>query len=371
MLTEKFWAIYWAILFAFVSCSDLQEDKHTVGDAHPADINAEKLALGALSSCYPIPADEWDLGGGNARFDTVNLFRIRDLTENAGLEVGFISVSDIYALSTNTDSLAIPDPKHIPQEKSGYLVLTDRYRDQLLAITGISERDSVFVYDYSQDILFSFSVQSLNTVAYLNEYYRPAECPCIASDYMYGFAVDKRKLPGLARYFSDVYVYVGSHNPFVRGQMQAIQWQAIPSEKFPAQKIQLSDEQMQRINSHSKIKRTYLSERNGYQFYVQDYLASPEQTTPLYRHVLILDQQTGIVVNELLFRDSEGGSPAPLNFGINDPNHPNLKQQWVGKLIKGHSPVVFGFVWMSFGCPPLFYIEPNAGTIQFQCDNRH
>jgi hypothetical protein len=72
-----------------------------------------------------------------------------------------------------------------------------------------------------------------------------------------------------------------------------------------------------------------------------------------------------------MFNNSEGASVAPLNFGISNPNYADLKGQWMGKLFKNKPEVIFGFEWVSFGCPGIIYINSRDKYIQINCDNRH
>lgn len=301
----------------------------------------------------------------------LNLFWIRDLEENARQRVGLISLSDIYPLSEHPDSLAIPRIENIENQNLLYFKLNSTFRKRLLSKTNISETDSVFIYDYSTDVLLSFSVSKLNTVAYLNIYMDVKDCPCSQSDYMIGFEVPKSNLKGLGKYFSDALVFIGKENPFVQGQMKSIVWKKIKNEKFPIEKSNLPELQRQLSHKNAVKEQAYLYEIENYQIYIQDYTQQNNLTRVQNRHLIVIDKLTTNVVNELMFINSEGASLAPLNFGINNTNYPDLKEQWFGKLFKDKPEVIFGFQWVSFGCPAIMYINSNDKFIEINCDNRH
>ncbi len=48
-----------------------------------------------------------------------------------------------------------------------------------------------------------------------------------------------------------------------------------------------------------------------------------------------------------------------------------MVNQWTGKLFKDYPPVLFGFVWQSFGCDNIDIIQLPLTTIPILCDNRH
>ncbi len=298
----------------------------------------------------------------------LDLFLIRDLEESVNKKVGFISLSDIYPLSEHPDSLAIPSLENVDNQNLQYFKLNSTYRKRLLAKTNISELDSVFIYDYSTDTLLSFSVKKLNVGAYLNIYRDIKDCPCSQYEYMIGFEVTKSNLNGIGKYFSDALVFIGKKNPFTRGQMKAIVWRKIKTEKFPIEKSKLTNTQKHK----DAIKgQAYLYETDIYQVYLQDYTEPNNPALVQDRHLIVIDNESGKVINETLFSNSEGSRVTPLNFGINNSVYPDLKEQWVGKLLKDKPDVIFGFEWLSFGCPSIFYINSQDKYIQINCDNRH
>ena len=186
--------------------------------------------------------------GNDSRLDSLFLFDL-DLTETAkGDTVGFVSVSDIYGLPGNINSpadsvtkLVIPDLGNKKPEDTRYLTLTSKYRKRMLGGTGISETDSLFVYDYANDVLLTIPVNSLNVVASLSIYEDATEAQHQARDYQIGFEINRKLLDKLnGRYFGSAYVYIGAKNPFSRKQMHPVIWKKISPQNIPAVSIRHS-----------------------------------------------------------------------------------------------------------------------------------
>lgn len=360
------------ITFTTLSCSEnksgsTKTDSIEIENENKTDTQNAKLE----TSDTFIPNNYPDQENQLIYVKDLDLFWIRDLEESTTKKVGFISLSDIYPLSEHPDSLAIPSLENVDNQNLQYFKLNSIYRKRFLSKTNISETDSVFIYDYSTDALLSFSVKKLNVVAYLNIYMDIKDCPCSQYDYMIGFEVTKSNLNGIGKYFSDALVFVGKENPFTRRQMKAIVWKKIKTEKFPIEKSKLTNTQKQYKHKDAIKGQAYLYETDIYQIYLQDYTEPNNSTQVQDRHLMVIDNQSGKMINETIFSNSEGSSVTPLNFGINNAGYPDLKEQWVGKLLKDKPDVIFGFEWVSFGCPSIFYINSQDKYIQINCDNRH
>ncbi|MBI1306299.1 MAG: hypothetical protein GC181_06765 [Bacteroidetes bacterium] len=300
-----------------------------------------------------------------------DLYWIRDLEENGKLKVGFISLSDRFFLSENPDSSAIPNTQNMDKTDYRYFTLNAKFRKRFLLKTGVSENDSVFVYDYAKNTLLTFSVKSLKAVAYLNDYMSDDECPCSQYDYMIGFEINKKELKSLSNHNRNTFAYVGKANPFVRGKMKAITWKKISSEKFPLSKS--NDAESLKILKDNRYAKgiAYMYETVSNQIFIQDYIVKNSPMEAVGRHVIILNKVNGNKAGEFMYINHEGASLAPLNYGINNPNFSDIEEQWTGRLFKNQPDVIFGFEWVSFGCPRMHYIDSTGNSIRINCDNRH
>ena len=291
----------------------------------------------------------------------VNLFKLYDLEENIGKKIGFVSLSDKYRLSDHEDSLAIPNLSNIKDSKElQFFTLSPKYRKRFLDKTGISESDSLFIYDYSRNELLSFPIKMLNATANLSVYSYGEE-DLTQYDYEIGFAIDKKLLEGLDESYNYNLVYVGQNNPFVKRQMKSIVWKKISSKEFPLIKIKLSRKIKGTINTNH-----YLYETDNYKYYLKDINDTVNVEYIDKRHLMIVEKTNGKVIIERLFKVSEGTSITPLNFGTSD-----FIEQWTGKLLKERPDVVFGFEYFSFGCENIIFINPKENDIYINCDNRH
>ena len=299
-----------------------------------------------------------------------NLFTLNDLEENTSNKVGFISLSDKYIISEHPDSLAIPNLKNIQDKKVlQYFILNSEYKKRFFAKTKVSETDSVFVYDYSNDVLLSFPIKNLNVVANLSIYKDVNDYPFDQYDYEIGFEINKKLLEKLSKYYTSCLVYVGKENPFEKGQMTPIHWKKINNNEFPSIKIDLAKTSFQYKNSYKG--KAYLFNSDKYKYYIQDYLEKQNNSSLSLRHLVIIDSKNGKVIIEKIFEESEGSSIAPLSFGIDNSNDLDINAQWTGKLFKDKPEVIFGFEYFSFSCPNIIFLNSKKKDVYINCDNRH
>lgn len=273
--------------------------------------------------------------------------------------IALISLSDKYQLSEHKDSLAIPDVKKLGEKEAQYLVLNSTYRNRMLSKMKISEKDSVYVYDYATNIVNAFSVKSLQVVAAINVY--GADWPYSQDDYMIGFGLDPKLLKGFDSYYLNTLVCIGSKNPFAMKQLKAIKWKETTIAKVPV--VAINPEYNDLIKTASK-KMAYTYKSSGFEYFLQDYI---NEEAVLLRRLIVKEEKTNKIVCDKYYRESEGGSFAQLNDNSEDKE----VNQWTGKLFKNKPEVVFGFVYVSFGCPGISFLDNNEPDVFLNCDNRH
>ncbi len=357
----QIFTILWLTIFTFISCGeDKSGAKKVEVVANDSESDAEEKNVETT--------DKLDSTSNSSLNNSLASIKVLDLYCLRSGIGGFISLSDVYPLSDHPDSLAIPKFELENKDSLPYIKLKSKYRKRFLSKTNILETDSVFIYDYSTDVLLSFSVKKLNVLAYINDYMQIKSGN--QSDYMIGFEVNKHYLVGLGEHYDKALVFIGKENPFTQGQMKPIVWQKIQIEKFPFEKSNLTEIQKQFKNKKAVNAQAYSYETDSYQVFIKDY-TEPNRSFVLDRHLIVIDKQNGNVVNEAMFNNTEGTSVATLNFGVNNDNFPDLKEQWTGKLFKDKPEVIFGFEWTSFGCPSINFINSQRKYVQINCDNRH
>lgn len=305
---------------------------------------------------------------------SINIFKLHGSEE---YDSDLISLSDIYNLESNASfddqeiNLIIPNMTEDGFTEAQY-TLTGGYRKKFLSHTGISETDFVFIYDYENNRLTTLAVKDLNVIARLNLYSDLSEAPFPHYYYMIGFEVDSKVLDDI---FGATFVYVGAKNPFALEQLTPLVWKKVNLQDLP----ETTPEQDQKfyasypwnVNFSSEGGNTHLSEANGLQYFLQDYVRG-ESVDIDARRLLVFDPQTKEIIIDKIFYESESTSLAPLKGGEGNYNNTFEESfQWAGKLFKDKPPVTFGFLWVSFGCPAISVIDSSSEDIEIYCDNRH
>lgn len=281
---------------------------------------------------------------------SVNLFRLGETAKGGKF---FSSLSDIYNYEEGVQ--IIPDTKGWSAEKLEYFPLNGAYRDLFLKTTQIAETDSVFIYNFVENLLIGFEVKDLQLIAHLSFYESPTD-DLTQDSYYIGFEFDLKN-SGLKDVYTS-YVYVGKENPFLRGQMKLMKWKEVDANSFPSRKMEKSYAE---LLQNAQKDKTYLYEDGEFQYFIQTY---KEEYTE-YRRLIVLSQKNEkkLMLDRFLGR-MEGSSPSPLN-------NEEYSYQWAGRLLKGEPPVVLGIEDISFGCEKLLVLDGSGREIFIQCDNRH
>ncbi|WP_264530270.1 oxidoreductase [Flavobacterium sp. N502540] len=291
--------------------------------------------------------------------ESINLFTLMPKDSS---DVAFISLSDIYPVNDEKDTLVLPNIEKLGKHDAQYFTFDKNYRKRFLSKTNISESDSVFIFDYARHKLVSLAVKNLKTAAMLNVYSSEGDWPYHNYDFMIGFEINKKHLNGFSEYFRDALVYVGKENPFSKVGLKPIVWKKIAGKEYPSRPMKRED----RTLLKNKLTGTaYSFKTTDYHYFLQEYLDANK--TIYARRLLVTDSKTNDIIIEKFYCQSEGTSPAPLNYEEGD----NEINQWTGKLFKNKPLVVFGFEYISFGCPSISVIDQSNEEIFLQCDNRH
>jgi hypothetical protein len=293
------------------------------------------------------------------RKESINLFTLMPKDSS---EVAFVSLSDIYPVDDEKDTLALPNLEKMGKVKAQYFTFEKNYRKRFLSKINISETDSLFIYDYAKNKYVSFLVKNLKTAAFLNGYASEEDWPYHNYDFMIGFEINKKYLKGFSEYYRDALVYVGKENPFAKERLIPVDWKKITAKEFPSKPMKSED---QKIVKGNTIGTTYGFKTSSYHYFLQDYM---DKEKILYaRRLIVIDAKTKEIIIEKLYSQSEGTSPAPLNYEEGQ----DAINQWTGKLFKNKPQVIFGFLYESFGCPGISIIDKSNEEIYLQCDNRH
>lgn len=276
----------------------------------------------------------------------------------------FVSMSDIYPI--NSKKRIIDRPEDDKYDKLRYPI-TGQYRKNFLANLNLRENDKLYFHDYRMGRTISFPIKDLSIVARVNIYRDSLDhSPFDLSDYMIGFNISwaKFKSHKISKYSS--LIYIGSRNPFVAKKLKFLSWHQIAKNKFPKRTKQIDDAILDFEKgfdlTNKTIGNTYLSQANGYDYYLQDQLYDGKVYV---RQLIVIDPKTQKRVLDTFYTNNEASR---LNTG--EQKLPSkFKMGLSGKLFKNKPPVVFGFAYVIFGCDTIDVLSENY--IPINCDNRH
>ena len=291
----------------------------------------------------------------------LKVFDLKLYEKNSQEKTGFISLSELYPLSENPDSSAIPDLEGVGIDSVKYIKLDSIYRERFLQGTQYSENDKIFIYDYSTSKLVTLKVKNLNVVACLNNYRSDDDWPYSQDDYLIGFEIDRKYLNEFDEYFTHALVYVGKQNHFVKGQLNKIVWGKIESKAFPVRDFSAKDSA--ELDLYFKeyghgIGDSYKYETDDLAYFVQE-LVAVNKNLIYAKRVLINNRKTKTTIFEKVYFFGESASFA------------ELENQWTGNLFRKKPAVIFGFQYYSFGCPLISFLDQSEPEFYIYCDNRH
>lgn len=270
----------------------------------------------------------------------------------------FISLSEAYFSHSEEDTSVIAEDflEYAGFKEQNYHVLSARNRKLFLDRCGFSEKDFLFVYDLDSNITLKYPLRKLKVSAFLSLYSGENDQPFREYDYVIGLEIDSNFLPLSYNVHQNNFAIIAQENPFEKANTEIMQFTEMPYEHVP-----FADS----LSPKDSTSLFFFKYKYGpLQIIAMD---RGEKFRPHYRRLLVYDLRRGVYINSREFFDSEGSSVAPLNiegrnFGAN---------QWVGPLIKGYGPILFGFSYQSFSCVDLEFLVPGQMPLPILCDNRH
>lgn len=275
--------------------------------------------------------------------------------EDEGITRKFISVSDMYQDSITVLPEIILNQKNISFSELKRIELPAKYRDKMLKATGFKESDTLYIFNYASGFMEKSVVRDLNAVAHLNNYTGEGD---EISDHYYMLGFELKEPINTEDELEKTYhtlAYIGAENPFVGKPLTKMVWSKVPAS-------QLSEKNAENLNL--KLEQTYKYDDGEFFYFVQDWKGDEY----VVKRNLIVKNRKNEVVLATNFENSEGSSVTPLN-GIDDEEYTDY--QWTGHLFKNKPKVVFDFVYHSFGCPQITFINKNYAPLNINCDNRH
>lgn len=325
--------LYLSVLILFFSCEKVEKKV-----VHTASPQKNEVKTDTLSE-------------NKMNFDDFHIFDLFAM-ENGDENALFVSLSDIYHDSITVPPDVIRNQKNIPFEKLKHFELPSFYRQKLLKGTKVSENDTLYLFNYKDNLLEKFPIKNLKAVANLNLYTSEGDD---ISDYYYmiGFELNgKVSREESMKKTNYSLAYFGKENPFAGEKLSPVEW-----EKSSAKELHV------KIASKLKLGKTYKYKVGQIECYLQDLMLENE-----IRERKLVAVKNRKVILEKTYTKGEGAEFAPLNFVESTEN---TDYQWSGNLFKGKPPVIFGFVSESFGCSAITFLDNSYPDLYTDCDNRH
>jgi hypothetical protein len=286
-------------------------------------------------------------------FNILSLSIISSAEKDSDMDI-FISVSDIYKGEQPIPADIMKNQKQMTYEERQHFELDAPSRKKLLDGIHLTEKDSLYIYEYGTNKLQRIPVSQLKAVAYLSPYSDDEDLN--PDSYMMGFQVAAHQKTTDYDRYNNAIAYFGNKNPFIENKMKAVKWQ------------KANTDISKKYFGHSKLAqgKTYQAQYENLTYYLQDYLEEGNITER--KLVAINDRKEKIAEKVFSLAGSDGGEFLPL-YGI-DADEANIFQ-YTGYLFKGKPPVIFGFLAQSFGCPSISFLDKTEKDFPINCDNRH
>ena len=268
----------------------------------------------------------------------------------------YVAPSDFYEI----DSLDLPIremQKRLSQGKKiqQYIILDDKYKKRIFEKTNYAPSDTIFVYNYSKNILKKYPITNLRTVAYINI---SNENKIDIKNCKIGFelAYDPYDISEEeSRIYWEAYAYIGKENPFVENQMKPMTWVKIDKEKFPLPYTIIHEEYY--------WDNTYRYEDQEVICYLRDFCINKYEIFNNKRYLVVLDAKTKRIIktafweeNELLELDSPYDRD-DLSFAVS-----------IGRLLKNRPITICGLNYRYFQCLPIVFLDQQYSDLDNFCD---
>ena len=254
---------------------------------------------------------------------------------------------------------------HIPEEYLGeggaMHEMTKENKWNFLRQLGITESDSIYIFDLKLNKLIVVSINALPFMAIPNVYSHGD--PLNVDDYMIGITYPEELLAESDSYYYHILVHVGSSNPFELGRAYPIILKEIDENTYLSQVEN---------DSIANVLYSGIGGRKTYFFHAENldyYFLSLGLEYPFAGHLAVYYEGTDVQLFSHYFNGGEGSSLARLSHVGQDST--NYLYQWTGKILKDYPPITFGFLSHSFGCARIYVMDDSGTWIRILCDNRH
>ncbi len=336
--------VYTAIFLVFVNCKNNNLSNDVVSKVEKNTTLIKDSIVLSTSENIEI------INQNNQQYSKLNIYPFSSYDKKESTSTGFIPLTDSFPWSDNKDSIVIAKEFIGSNIKTRFHTLKSDFRKRFLNICKIKESDNVYIYNYEIDSIYIYKVSELPILANITQYNSDDE-PCEKESYLIGFDLESKfNLNNQTSYYNS-FVYVGVENIFNKNSLKPIIWNVINPNKHKY------------ILKNLKLTKFAINKLYKFRMNEMDYFLINKN------RLIIQNNTTKEILEDTTFEEGESASFAPLSFA--GEKNENEFTQWTGNLFKDKPLVFFGFMYQSFGCESINFIDKQHNVVYIKCDNRH
>ncbi|WP_405399207.1 hypothetical protein [Maribacter sp. Asnod2-G09] len=265
------------------------------------------------------------------------------------ISLAFVNVSESFYMPEN-----FIDENDLQKDTIHF---SKKQRTEFFKRMNYANSDTLFIYDLASTLVKRLPIKNIPLMACINPYssiieeYKTEDY--YSYDYQIGFNLGKADYSGFA--------VIGKENPFVEKGLQPLVFKKMNQQQIDSNlKKQIISEDL--VND--SIFKPYTSSYKNISAFVK---ANTDYSS--WSDLIIINTQTKESF-EIYQEEGESSGKADLNLEDAVSEH-SENYQYIGNLFKNKPPVVFGFMWESFGCSQIQFLDKNELPIGILCDNRH
>ncbi len=255
----------------------------------------------------------------------------------------FISISEIINMNI------IPNSEIEKQREKNNVALfelNNKLRKNLFDVAKLSEKDSVFIFNYKENKTLAFALKDLKVIAIKNGYQDNSELQT-GDDYHIGFAIgEATNYVDYPEHLSTNIVCINKENPFTKANITPVTWKLSNVNNVPST-----------LKKHIKKQNVYEFKNNNKMFYMLDDNYST-------RSIFVFNERKELLYqNKFTLGDLDDFSEIKPANGLNS--------SFTGQLFDQNSDIIFGIINKSIGCESIYYLNSEKVQLTIKCDNRH
>ncbi|WP_324023680.1 hypothetical protein QSV08_12550 [Maribacter sp. BPC-D8] len=265
------------------------------------------------------------------------------------IRLAFVNVSESFHMPEN-----FIDKKDLRKDTIHF---SQKQRTEFFKRMNYANSDTLFIYDLASTLVKRLPIKNIPLMACVSIYssvkdeYKTEDY--YSHDYQIGFNLGKAGYSGFA--------VIGKENPFVEKGLQPLIFKKMNQQQIDSNlKKQIISEDL--VND--SVFKPYTSNYKNISAFVK---ANTDYSN--WSDLIIINTQTKESF-DIYQEEGESSGKADLSLADVASEYPE-NYQYIGNLFKNKPPVVFGFMWESFGCSQIQFLDNNELPIRILCDNRH